>query len=159
MSQTLGPPNVLSRHSSIRGEQITEESKTAIAAEEKDIADSITSTNQQLTTLDKRFKQLSTTDIELGDTRNTEDTSKDEDGMQRTIGGERVMLHTVLEILKGPKTRMQDEARKILEKERKQSIQVTFGNNDSGLQLGVNNAPMSGFRSDVVIHKLLHRAM
>ena len=65
--------------------------------------------------------------------------------MRRTITEERAMLHRVLEILEGLKIKTQDEAKKMVEEERKQSIQVTFGNNDSGVQVGVNNAPMSGF--------------
>lgn len=43
--------NGFSRHSSIRGQRLIEELKTAIAAKETDIADAITSTDQQLSML------------------------------------------------------------------------------------------------------------
>ncbi|KAH8742293.1 hypothetical protein F5883DRAFT_367113, partial [Diaporthe sp. PMI_573] len=61
------------------------------------------------------------------------------------IREERAMLHMVLEILEGLKIKTQDEAKKMEEEERKQSTLVTFGNNNSGFQLGVNSGAISGF--------------
>jgi hypothetical protein len=145
LKRYIVPSNSLSRHSSILGQQITKELKTTIAAKKKDIADSITSTDQQLTTLDARFKQLDPTDVKRGNTSDTEDAYKDKDGMRRTIREERAMLYMVLEILEGLKIKTQDEAKKMEEEERKQSTQVTFGNNNSGFQLGVNSGAISGF--------------
>ncbi|KAF3768255.1 hypothetical protein M406DRAFT_326835 [Cryphonectria parasitica EP155] len=111
-------------HSSIRGQRLTGESKTTIAAKEKDIANAITSTNQQLSMLDKQSNQLNPTDIERGNTSGTEDTYKDE--------------------AEGLKRKTQDEAKRIAEEERKQTTEVTFGNNDSGFQLGANSGTISG---------------
>lgn len=139
------PANGLSRHSSIRGQRITEELKTAIATKEKDIADSINITDQQLTLLDIRSKQLNPADVERESTSATEDTYKDGEGMRRTIREERALLHMVLAILEGLKTKTQDEAKKVAEEERTQSTQVTFGNHNSGFQLGVNSGAISGF--------------
>lgn len=91
----------MSRHSSIRGQRITEELKTAIAAKEKDIADSITSTDQQLTTLEIRSKQQDPTYVEGGNTSSTEDAYKNGAGMRRTMGDQRAMLQILLELLEG----------------------------------------------------------
>ena len=134
------------RHSSIHSQHITEELKTAIAAKEKDIADSITSTHQQLTTLEIRYKQPDPTDVERGNTSGTEDAYKDGADMRRTMGDERAMLHSLLGLLEGLRIEMQYVAKKMAEEERKQSPQVTFGNSNSGFQLGVNHGSLSGFR-------------
>lgn len=95
--------------------------------------------------LNTRFEQLNPTDVMHADTIDTEDAYKDEDGMRRAIEEERAMLHIVLEILDGLNTNTQDEAKKMAEEERKQSTQVTFGNDNSGFQLGVNSGAISGF--------------
>lgn len=138
-------PNGVSRHSSIRGQCLTEELKTAVAAKERDIADTINSTDQQLSTLEGYFKQLNPTGIERGNASCTEDTGKDEAGMRRTIEEERAMLHILLGLLRGLETRTQEEAKKMAEEEQKQTTKVAFGSNNSGFQLGVNSGTISGF--------------
>lgn len=117
--------------------------KTAIAAKEKDIADSITNTNQQLSFLNAQIQQLSTTDARYGTTSGTEDVYEDEAGMQRTMGEERGLLYILLDILEALKLKMQDEATKAAEKEQEPSVK--FGDKNSGFQLGINRGSISGF--------------
>lgn len=117
--------------------------KTAIAAKEKDIADSITNTNQQLSLLNTQIQQLSPTDVRSGTTSGTEDVYEDEAVMQRTMGEERAVLYILLEILEALKAKMQDEAKKAAEKE--QDPRVTFGHGNKGLQMVTNTGTMSGF--------------
>lgn len=117
--------------------------KTALAAKEKDIADSITNTNQQLYLLNSQIQQLSTTDVQYGTASGTEDVYEDEAGMQRTMGEERALLYILLDILEALKSKMQDEAKKAAEKE--QDPSVKFGDKNSGFQLGINRGTISGF--------------
>lgn len=127
------------------GKRVTDELKTAIAAMEKDIADSITNTDRQLSLLNTRFNQLKCTKLKQGTTSGTEEVYEDSDeaGMHRTIGEGRAMLEILLELLEGLKRTIQDEARKFAEKQRDQS--VTFGDRNTGFQLGINRGNISGF--------------
>ncbi|KAH8744757.1 hypothetical protein F5883DRAFT_368946, partial [Diaporthe sp. PMI_573] len=61
------------------------------------------------------------------------------------IREERAMLYMLLEILEGLKITTQDEAKKVAEEEQTQLMQVTFGDHNSGFQLGVNSGAISGF--------------
>lgn len=117
--------------------------KTAIATKEKDIADSISNTNDQLSSLNTQVQQLSPTEVQHGTTSGTEDAYQDEAGMRRTIGEERAMLYILLQILEALKVKMHDEAKKAAEKE--QDSCVKFGDKNSGFQLGINRGSISGF--------------
>lgn len=129
------------RHSSIRGQQVTAELEAAIADKEKKITDSITSTNQQLAVVNTHLQKLDSTESQSQDTNGT--AHEDEAGMRRVIGEEQVMLRVLLALLQGLKLKTQEEAK--MAKERKQSTKITFGNNNSGFQLGVNSGSISGF--------------
>lgn len=127
------------------GQRVTEELKTTIAAMEKDIADSITNTDRQLSLLNTQFNQLSSTKVKQGITSGTEEVYEDSDeaGMHRTTGEGRAMLEILLELLESLKRTIQDEARKFAEKQ--QDPSVTFGDRNSGFQLGINRGDISGF--------------
>ncbi|KXJ84590.1 hypothetical protein Micbo1qcDRAFT_170126 [Microdochium bolleyi] len=129
--------------SSIRGQRITEELKATITDKEKNITDSITSTNQQLMTVDTRLQQLH---LAEGRGQNISGmVDEDEAGMRRVFGEEQAMLRVLLALLEGLKLKTQEEAKKMAEEERKQSMHVTFGDNNSGFQLGANSGSISGF--------------
>jgi hypothetical protein len=114
--------------------------KTAIAAKEKEIANSITSTDEQLTTLDSAFKHQHHAGVESGNSSATEYTRGDEAGMLRTMRERRAILHMLLQLLQNLKIK----AEKLAEGDREQSIQVKFGNNNSGIQRAVNNGNITG---------------
>lgn len=130
-------------HSSIRGQRVTEELKAAITDKEKNITDSITGTDQQLTTVDTRLQQLHSIEGRGQNISGTVD--EDEAGMRRVIEEEQTMLRVLLALLEGLKVKTQEEAKKMADEEQKQSTYVTFGDNNSGFQLGANSGSISGF--------------
>lgn len=129
--------------STIDGQRATEQWKTKIAAQQKEIADLNTNISHQLSSLNTQVQQLSPTDVQSGAISGTEDTYEDEAGTPRTIGDEHAILCILLELLEALKTKMQDEAKKAAEKE--QDPRVTFGDRNSGFQLGINRGSISGF--------------
>lgn len=131
------------RCSSIRGQRVTEELKAAITDKEKNITDSITNTDQQLATVDTHLQQLRSTEDRGQDTNGTVD--EDEAGMRRVIGEEQAMLRVLLALLEGLKVKTQEEAKRMTVEEQKQSTHITFGDNNSGFQLGANSGSISGF--------------
>lgn len=129
-------------HKTIDGQRASEQLKT-IAAKQREIAESIINTKQQLSSLNTQVQQLGPTDVQNGTTSGTEDAYKDEAGMQRTLGEERDTLDNLLKLLEGLETKMQDEEKKVAAKE--QHTRVTFGDRNSGFQAGIIKGNLSGF--------------
>jgi hypothetical protein len=117
--------------------------KATITETQKDIANLITNTDQELAIVNTRPQQLNPVEYQGRKIRGI--TDEDEASMRRSMEEERTMLQVVFELLKGLELKMREEAKRLADEERKQETTVTFGNNNSGFQLGVNSGTISGF--------------
>ncbi|KAI0968710.1 hypothetical protein F4678DRAFT_464324 [Xylaria arbuscula] len=126
-------------HYSILNARITEDIKASISEKAVEIDSSITSTTLQLATIPTELDRL---DLST----NTSNTSNDRYGQgteQSILGQERAVLESCLSLLEALKSKNEEGKEHAAQKERDQSINVTFGQNNYGLQQAVNHGSFS----------------
>ncbi|KAK7928765.1 hypothetical protein PG985_005763 [Apiospora marii] len=126
-------------HSSMHNQTVTEELNSAMTKKDQEISISMTATDQQLVTLEHTFQRFGIT----GPDDSSSSADEDEAGLRRAMREEQALLRTLHQLLEELKLKNQDEAKKIAQYQ-KASVQVTFGGNNSGFQLGMNNGHISG---------------
>lgn len=129
------------RYSSIRHSHITEEIKKMIVTKQTDIASAIRTTDKQLAEVGKRLEEL---DVAGDDQAEAESTKNRADAL-RQIEEEHKALSTSRKLLNELLSKAQDGAvAKAVTERRTHSTIVTFGAQNSGLQIGVSSGPISG---------------
>jgi len=131
----------LCRYSSIRHTHITEEIKKTISVKEAEITGAIAATDKQLTEVESTLGELRLTDASQEGVQNVEDKEKALEQIkeeQIALDSSRILLQELLskareEVVSRAATESQDR-----------STKVTFGNQNSGFQIGISNGPISG---------------
>ena len=129
------------RYSSIRHTHITEEIKKTILVKEAEITGAIAATDKQLTEVESTLGELRLTDASQEGVQNVEDKEKALEQIkeeQIALDSSRILLQELLskareEVVSRAATESQDR-----------STKVTFGNQNSGFQIGISNGPISG---------------
>lgn len=129
------------RYSSIRHTHITEEIKKTISVKEAEITGAIAATDKQLTEVESTLGELRLTDASQEGVQNVEDKEKALEQIkeeQIALDSSRILLQELLskareEVVSRAATESQDR-----------STKVTFGNQNSGFQIGISNGPISG---------------
>ncbi|KAI0479993.1 hypothetical protein F4859DRAFT_456056 [Xylaria cf. heliscus] len=128
-------------HSSLQHSRVTEDIKTAISEKTTEISTSITTSDKQLTIVNTGLGSL---DIR-GNTSTVVDDGTYGEGTDRGIlEEEQVALQLSLKLLEALKSKNEEEKERINQKERNQSMTVTFGSNNYGFQAGSVNGNFSG---------------
>ncbi|KAI1116992.1 hypothetical protein F5Y14DRAFT_448376 [Nemania sp. NC0429] len=126
-------------HYSILNGRITQEIKASVSEKAAEIASSITSTDLQLATVNTQLDRL-----DLGENASSTAEGGYAQGTEQSIlGQERTVLESCLELLGALKSKNDEGIEHAAQKERDQSISVTFGQNNSGFQFGVNHGSFS----------------
>ncbi|KAJ3569925.1 hypothetical protein NPX13_g5914 [Xylaria arbuscula] len=126
-------------HYSILNAHITKDIKASISEKALEIASSITSTDLQLATINTELDKL-----DLGvSASNISNKRYDQGTEQSTLGQERAVLESCLTLLEALKSKNEEGKEHAAQKERDQSISVTFGQNNYGLQQAVNHGSFS----------------
>jgi hypothetical protein len=131
----------LHRYSSIRHTHITEEIRKTILTKEAEISKAITSTDRQLAEVESALGEIHLTGSRHERGQNEEDITnavKQIEEERAALGSSRKLLEELLS-----KAREDVIARAASESQIR-STQVTFGNNNSGFQIGISNGPISG---------------
>lgn len=129
------------RYSSIRSGNITEQIKTSISARETEISTAISSTDTQLAAVETSLEEVRLDDAGEDRIQDAEDVAT----TVKQIEEERIALDLSRKLLEELLGRVRDEAAfKGASKIQTSSTYITFGNLDKGLQIGTNNAPISG---------------
>jgi hypothetical protein len=128
------------RHNSIRNQNVTEELRDAIKDRNQEIGSSMTTTNQQLKTLENTFERFGIMEPDDNDIF----TDRDEASMRQTIKEEHVLLQALVKLLEELKQKNEDEAKKMA-RGQERLVRVIFGDNNAGFQLGTNTGKISGF--------------
>ncbi|KAI0547606.1 hypothetical protein F4679DRAFT_357629 [Xylaria curta] len=126
-------------HNSILNTRINQDIKDSISEKAAEIASSITSAGLQLATVNTQLDRL-----DLGvNASNTSNDGYSQDTEQSTLGQERATLESCLRLLEELKSKNEEGKEHAAQKERDQSISVTFGQNNYGLQQAVNHGSFS----------------
>jgi hypothetical protein len=131
----------LCRYSSIRHTHITEEIKKTISVKEAEITGAIAATDKQLTEVESTLGELHLTDAGQEGAHNVEDKEKALEQIkeeQIALDSSRILLQELLS-----KAREEVVSRAATESQNR-STQVTFGNQNAGVQIGISNGPISG---------------
>jgi hypothetical protein len=131
----------LCRYSSIRHTHITEEIKKTISVKEAEITGAIAATDKQLTEVESTLGELHLTDAGQEGAQNVEDKEKALEQVkeeQIALDSSRILLQELLS-----KAREEVVSRAATESQNR-STQVTFGNQNAGVQIGISNGPISG---------------
>jgi hypothetical protein len=127
------------RYSSIRHTHISEEIKKTISTKQTEISSAIGATNKQLADIRKRLEELHV----AGDSQEEAESTQCRAEAVRQIEEERNAISTSRKLLDELLAKAQKEA--IVKAATKNLTQsVTFGSNNSGIQIGVSNGPISG---------------
>ena len=129
------------RYSSIRHTHITEEIKKTILVKQAEVTGAIAATDKQLTEVESTLGELRLTDASQEGVQNVEDKEKALEQIkeeQIALDSSRILLQELLskareEVVSRAATESQDR-----------STKVTFGNQNSGFQIGISNGPISG---------------
>jgi len=131
----------LCRYSSIRHTHITEEIKKTISVKEAEITGAIAATDKQLTEVESTLGELRLTDASQEGVQNVEDKEKALEQIkeeQIALDSSRILLQELLS-----KAREEVVSRAASESQNRLT-QVTFGNRNAGVQIGISNGPISG---------------
>ena len=129
------------RYSSIRHSHITEEIKKMIVTKQTDIASAIKTTDKQLAEVGKRLEELNV----AGNDQVEAESMKNRADALRQIEEEHKALSTSQKLLNELLSKAQDDAvAKAATENQTRSTIVTFGAQNSGLQIGVSSGPISG---------------
>jgi hypothetical protein len=127
------------RYSSIRHTHISEEIKKTISTKQTEISSAIGATDKQLAEIGKRLEELNV----AGDIQEEAESTECRADALRQIEEERKAISTSRKLLDELLSKAQEEA--IVKAATKNLIQrVTFGSNNSGIQIGISNGPISG---------------
>jgi hypothetical protein len=127
------------RYSSIRHTHISEEIKKAISTKQTEISSAIGATDKQLVEIGKRLEELHV----AGDSQEDAERTQRRADALRQIEEERNAISTSRKLLDELLAKAQEEA--IVKAAAKNVTQrMTFGSNNSGIQIGISNGPISG---------------
>ncbi|KAI0398796.1 hypothetical protein F4802DRAFT_603613 [Xylaria palmicola] len=126
-------------HYSILNARITQDIKASISEKAAEIAGTISSTELQLATVNTELDRL-----HLGvNASHTSNGGSDQGAEQSILGQERAALESCLRLLEALKLKNEEGKEHAAQKERDQSINATFGQNNHGLQQVVNHGSFS----------------
>lgn len=129
------------RYSSLHHTQITEEVKKTISTKQAEISRAISATDRQVAEVESTLRELDLTAANPERVQNTED----KDNAIEQIEVERAGLDSSQKLLQQLLSMTAEEAiTKAASKAQAGSTTVTFGNQNSGVQIGVSHAPISG---------------
>ncbi|KAI0440423.1 hypothetical protein F4803DRAFT_553082 [Xylaria telfairii] len=127
-------------HSSLQHARVTQDIKTAILEKTTEISSSITSTDKQLAIVSAELGAL-----DVGSSPSTMVDGTYDQGIDHSaLEEKRVAIQLSLRLLEALKSKNEEERERINQKERDQSITVTFGSNNYGFQAGSVNGNFSG---------------
>jgi cobalamin biosynthesis protein CobT len=131
------------RYSSIRHTHITEEIKKTISMKQTEITGAIAATDKHLADVESTLGELRLAGTGQEGVQNAED--KDKDSALEQIEEERIALDSSRKLLKELLSMTREEViAKATSESQNRSTQVTFGNQNSGFQIGISNGPISG---------------
>jgi DNA-binding transcriptional regulator GbsR (MarR family) len=132
----------LYRYSSIRSTNVTEEIKKAISTKEEEVSRAITSTNRQLAEVETSLRELHLRSASEEESRNAEDMTNTVEQIEE----ERNALNSSRKLLEELLSRTKEESIvKAVSAIQSRSTHIYFGNQGQGIQIGINNAAISGF--------------
>lgn len=131
---------MLYRYSSLRHTRLTEEMKKTISMRQTEIETAIRTTDDQIADIRTRREEFG-----LVDRAQAAAEPETEAGMLRQIDEEHKALYISRRLLNELLIRVQESTIvNVMARNEKNSMRVTFGNENSGLQIGVSNGPITG---------------
>jgi hypothetical protein len=131
----------LCRYSSIRHTHITEEIKKTILVKEAEITGAIAATDKQLTEVESTLGELRLIDASQEEAQNAEDKDK----ALKRIKEEQIALDSSRILLQELLSKAREEVvSRAASESQNRLTQVTFGNRNAGVQIGISNGPISG---------------
>jgi hypothetical protein len=128
-------------YSSIRHTHITEEIKKTISVKEAEITGTIAATNKRLTEVESTLGQLRLIDVGQDGVQNAEDKDK----ALKRIKEEQIALDSSRILLQELLLKAREEVvLRAASESQNRSTQITFGNQNAGLQIGISNGPING---------------
>ncbi|GIJ98191.1 hypothetical protein Aspvir_000306 [Aspergillus viridinutans] len=128
------------RYSSLRHTGLTEEIQKTISMRQTEIESAIRTTNNQIADIQTRREEFGP--VDLAQAAADPETEAD---MLRQIDEEHKALYISRRLLNELLMRVQDSTIvNVLARNENNSMRVTFGNQNSGLQIGVSNGPITG---------------